>query len=331
MQKVTLPGTDVTTSVLGFGCSALLGPKTRAEGLGLLKTAYDEGVRHFDVARAYGYGDAEGLVGEFLRTCREPVTVTTKGGLQPMKPVAGGRFLINLARRVMRVSPTLRRVLGVRARGLIKTGMFGVEEMRTSLETSLRELRTDRVTFYLLHDCGPEACQSPGLLELLLEARREGKIGYFGVGSRIEAVLEIARQHPQFANILQFESGVLRTNVERLESARDRAVITHGALATSFSFLRNALSGDPGLCQRWSRTLDVDCSKAGVLGGLLLSTAVQSNPRGVVLFSSTKPETIRENARTIAESRYSTSQVAAFARLARELEQAHQRGKEPAA
>jgi predicted oxidoreductase len=325
MQQVTLPGTNVTTSVLGFGCSALMGPKTRAEGLGLLKTAYDEGIRHFDVARAYGFGDAEGLVGEFLQTCREPVTVTTKGGLQPRKPVAGGRFLVNLARRVMRVSPTLRRALGVRARSLIKTGLFGVEEIRASLETSLRELRTDRVSFYLLHDCGPEACRSPGLFEFLCQAQKEGKIGYFGVGSRIETVLEIVRQHPEFARVVQFESGVSRRNVDRLDPGTDRAVLTHGAFATDFPLLREALSGNPGLCQRWSRTLDVDCSNASVLGELLLSAAVQSNPRGVALFSSTKPDTIRANARAVAASKYSTSQVTAFMHLVEELGEEHHR------
>jgi aryl-alcohol dehydrogenase-like predicted oxidoreductase len=331
MQQVTLPGTTVTTSVLGFGCNALLGPRTRAEGLGLLQTAYDVGIRHFDVARSYGYGDAEGVVREFVQTCREPVTVTTKGGLRPMGPVPGRRFLVNLARRVMRWSPTLRRVIGAQARSLVKAGQFGVEDIRASLETSLRELGTERITIYLMHDCGPEACQSPGLLEFLCAAQKEGKIGYFGVGSRIEAVLEIVRHHPEFARVVQFQNCVLRRDIERLGPCRDRAVITHGAVVTSVPLLRQALAADPGLCQRWSRTLDVDCSQAGVLGGLLLSAAVQGNPQGVVLFSSTKRETIRANARAISEARYSADQLATFVRLANEWWEAHQRGRGPAA
>ena len=47
----------------------------------MLGAAYDAGIRHFDVARSYGYGDAEGVVGEFLRGCSEQVTVTSKFGL----------------------------------------------------------------------------------------------------------------------------------------------------------------------------------------------------------------------------------------------------------
>ncbi len=66
IPTVTLPGSGKTTTAIGFGGNALLGPKSRREGLALLSEAYEAGVRHFDVARAYSSGDAEGLLGEFL-------------------------------------------------------------------------------------------------------------------------------------------------------------------------------------------------------------------------------------------------------------------------
>ena len=65
LANFSLPGTPLTTTVIGFGCSNLFGGKTREEGLRLLEVAYDCGIRHFDVARYYGFGDAEGLLGEF--------------------------------------------------------------------------------------------------------------------------------------------------------------------------------------------------------------------------------------------------------------------------
>src|SRR5262245_12759859 len=163
MRTVRLPGTEIVSPVLGFGCSALLGPKSRADGLALLEAAYDAGIRHFDVARSYGYGDAEGLLGEFLQGRRHEVTVTTKFGLQPMKSVARLRTLVGVGRRLMRLSPMLRRALGARARSLVKSGAFGVDEARSSLETSLRELKTERIDIYLLHQCSPEDCLAPGL------------------------------------------------------------------------------------------------------------------------------------------------------------------------
>ena len=33
----------------------------------ILDAAYDAGIRHFDVARAYGHGLSEGYLGAFLR------------------------------------------------------------------------------------------------------------------------------------------------------------------------------------------------------------------------------------------------------------------------
>jgi len=73
MKTVTLPGSSITTTVLGFGASNLLGPRSRAEGRALLETAFDAGIRHFDVARSYSSGDAEPVIGDFLKTRRDHV------------------------------------------------------------------------------------------------------------------------------------------------------------------------------------------------------------------------------------------------------------------
>jgi len=89
MKTVTLPGATTTTTAIGFGGSNLLGPRSRAEGRALLEAAFDAGIRHFDVARSYSSGDAESVVGDFLQSRRDQVTVTTKFGLQPPK-LAGG-------------------------------------------------------------------------------------------------------------------------------------------------------------------------------------------------------------------------------------------------
>jgi D-threo-aldose 1-dehydrogenase len=70
---VTIPSaglgrTGTTTTALGFGCSGIIGSNTRTESLGLLSTAVELGIRHFDVARSYGSGDAEAILGDFLTT-----------------------------------------------------------------------------------------------------------------------------------------------------------------------------------------------------------------------------------------------------------------------
>ena len=61
-RAIAVPGVGIKIPVLGFGCSSLTGTG-RKNADRLLGTAFDAGVRHFDVARYYGYGEAEKILG----------------------------------------------------------------------------------------------------------------------------------------------------------------------------------------------------------------------------------------------------------------------------
>ena len=90
MERIDLATTGRTTTRLGYGCSSLMGALGRKESLGLLEAAFDAGVRHFDVAPLYGFGQAESCVGEFLSRHKAEVTVTTKYGIPPAKNPGAG-------------------------------------------------------------------------------------------------------------------------------------------------------------------------------------------------------------------------------------------------
>src|SRR5438132_8550034 len=145
MRRATLPGTGITTSAFGFGCSGLMARLDRAASVRCLEAAFDAGLTHFDVARSYGYGEAEAAVGRFIRDKRDRVTVTTKLGIEPPRASAGLATAKSVARLAVRVAPGLRRVARRRAAQLVSARRFGVEDARASLETSLRELATDYV------------------------------------------------------------------------------------------------------------------------------------------------------------------------------------------
>src|ERR1700744_6008843 len=68
---------------LGFGCSGLMASLDRFESARVLRSAAEAGISHFDVAPSYGYGEAEGVLGEFLRGRRDAFTVTSKFGIAP--------------------------------------------------------------------------------------------------------------------------------------------------------------------------------------------------------------------------------------------------------
>ena len=104
MERIELPGTGRATSRLGFGCASLMGAVGRRESLRLLDASWDAGIRHFDVAPMYGYGAAEGCVGEFLAKHAGESTVTTKYGI----PAAKNPGLLRAARKMLR--PLVERV-----------------------------------------------------------------------------------------------------------------------------------------------------------------------------------------------------------------------------
>ncbi len=324
LPSISLPGTGITTSVLGFGCSRLLGPTGRDETLRLLETAYDVGIRHFDVARAYGSGDAEGVLGRFVARRRDAVTVTTKFGISPLPAVAERRVLLGAARRLMRASPAVRRFLGRQGARLVKRGAFSVEEARRSLETSLQELRTEYVDVLLLHDCAPADC-TPELLDFLQAAVAAGKVRAFGVGSSVESAKAIAESAPEFAHVLQFEHSVLRPSGDKVDPTGDRALITHGAIA-GLGYLRRYLADNPDVRSRWSDELGVDCGDGRVLGALMLEYAVATNGRGPVIFSSTRHENIVGNATAVAEDP-SPPRLDRFAALVAAARQGPARGR----
>jgi len=305
---------DLTASKLGYGTSALLGPNSREYALSLLQTALDSGITHFDTARAYGSGDAEGVLGEFIAGRRDQVTVTTKLGTAPPAGLARQKLLRGAVRRVMRLSPRLREALGRQGARMVQRHAFAPEDARTSLETSLRELRTDHVDVLLLHGGRPQDC-TPELFAYLDGARREGKIGRIGVGTDVDSAATILGGSPQFAEVVQFEHSVLAQNVDRIPADGGPAVITHGSLA-GLGDLRRHLDANPSEAARWSEEVGADCKDPKVLAALMLLYAVQSGGRGPVLFASTRLENIRANAAALTGGAYSPEQVTRFAALA---------------
>src|SRR4029077_14304344 len=73
----------VRGSVLGFGCGSVMGRVGRVQSLTAMGAAWGAGITLFDVARSYGYGEAEGLVGEFLQARRAEAVIVTKFGIVP--------------------------------------------------------------------------------------------------------------------------------------------------------------------------------------------------------------------------------------------------------
>jgi D-threo-aldose 1-dehydrogenase len=254
---------------LGFGCARLLMQLDPKAATALLHSALDAGVSHLDVARSYGDGRTESIVGEVARTRRAQMTIVTKTGL-----FAPGVF-----------NRALRKVYSLtgRTRDAPARSSFDSRAVALSIEQSLRALRTDYLDALLLHGCAVDDI-SDDLKRVLLAAKQKGMTKRLGIATMAAHASAIARTHPEISDVVQIEAAELHT----LEAPRAGEVITHSVLAGR---------GEA----------------ANIIWAQKLSDALLANPRGVVLFSSSLADHIRENAAIADELASKASSISATA------------------
>jgi aryl-alcohol dehydrogenase-like predicted oxidoreductase len=298
LETIALPGSGRVTTRLGFGGSGLMGGISERESLLLLETAFDAGIRHFDVAPAYGHGQAERCLGKFLRGKRDKVTVATKYGILP--PAQAG--LMEIARSVVRPAvaklPAVRKRVARAAAGMRSKAKFSAEEARRSLEQSRRELGVDAIDVWLLHEVMAEDLDGSDLLPFLKDAQQRGWIATYGVGAERGRLIDVWERHRDYCGVLQFEWS---PREEAPANFRGAFVIHHRAISGAIETFRDLLRNDASLCRRWSDALDRDLSDTKTLAGVLLQAALAANPGGMVLFSSRVPEHIHANVQAAEE------------------------------
>lgn len=281
LETIDLPGARTTTR-LGFGCSGLMGGLSERQSLRLLGTAFDNGVRHFDVAPSYGHGIAERCLGKFLRGKADRVTVTTKYGILP--PAQAG--LLDVARMVVRPFaaqlPALRRRVGHAAAQFKSAAQFSAAEARQSLDRSLSHLGVDHIDLFLLHDATAEDLRDSDLLEFLEQSRSAGKIAAYGVGTERRNLKSLLERHPRYCHVLQFECSVL----DPKPIYPGAFTIHHRAVSGALTLLRHKFQLDTATCRRWSNSINADLADDRLLAAILLRAALVSNLNGMVLFSS---------------------------------------------
>ena len=123
----------------------------REFSVGLIRVAGEMGINFIDTAEQYGAGESERRVGEALEGQREQWVIGTKFGAQ--------------------VGPNGERV-----------NDSSPEQVPTSLEGSLRRLRTDYIDVYVYHT-GPKAGEAEKVAEFLLKAKQQGKVRAVGIST----------------------------------------------------------------------------------------------------------------------------------------------------
>ena len=166
MQKRRLGGSQLEVSAVGLGCMGMsfsYNPPfpDRPEMIALIRTAVERGVTFFDTAQVYGPFTNEELVGEALEPVRDQVVIATKFGFD----LADGQ-----------------------SRGLDSRP----ETIKSSVEGSLKRLRTDTIDLLYQHRVDPNVPTEDvaGAVKELIDA---GKVRHFGLSEA--GVQTIRRAH----------------------------------------------------------------------------------------------------------------------------------------
>lgn len=318
-----MSGLSVQPTVLGFGCASLMG-RGRRHAHKLLDAAFDAGIRHFDVAPLYGQGDAERVLGKFLETRRQQVTLTTKIGIAAPQWGPMRRAAIAIGRGAAGVLPRLQAAaarLQANARGASASQPnsrpiceFSPAKARISLDNSLRALGAEYIDVVLLHEYELANGRFEPILRFLEDNVKAGKILRFGLGSNFHRTVEVLGAAPDLCCVMQFEGSALFPNVSTvLRLSPASFLITHSALSDSYRCAAAYVAANGESASLLARELDLDVRDKAVLSRLMLACAISMNPSGIVLFSSREVDRIVNNANA-ANGEFSGAQLVAFER-----------------
>lgn len=155
MHSRTLGRTEVRLSEISLGTWGIAtdayGPRGPTQMETVVKRALDEGVTTFDMAPAWGDGEAERVVAKVTKERRDDVQYVTR---------CGTRF---------------------GDEGLVQR--FDAESLKKDCEASLERLETDRIDLLLLHGPSEEELRKDEWKRAMEELKKDGKVRAWGVSA----------------------------------------------------------------------------------------------------------------------------------------------------
>ena len=285
MNAVGPSARPIAPSRLGFGCASLGSRVAAADGLNALSAAFDAGVNWFDVAPAYGAGEAEALLGRFLRGRRDRAFVVTKVGMAPPRRLGALKLAYALGRPLVARATALRTgfrsLAATRNRHLPLTA----ELVERSIGESLRRLGVDCIDVYALHDPDPADVMRDDVRAALSRALERGQARAVAVAGGFDACRAALTAGKPYA-ALQTSAADLDRGGAELAGA-GLLLVSHSVFGVgggALARLRAKLAAAPDRHRRlMAAGYDADSRRAAA--ELLLDCALANNPEGIVLAS----------------------------------------------
>lgn len=240
-------GTGIEVSQLGFGTGSLHHLFSWRDRRSLLLHAQSVGITHFDTAPYYGYGLAERELGLVLKDRRSQITVTTKVGLYPYGPSSTSIASVLLRKAMGKFVP----------RVALPAVDWSVNRAESSLNASLRRLRTDYVDFLFLHEPEPALLDADECMAWLQREKRRGRIRAWGIAGLESCALPFVRSGHPLAVVVQTRDSLVRRQADFLIDAGRNLQFTYGYISGARSdddrvlpeeTIRSALRRNSGGC-----------------------------------------------------------------------------------
>jgi hypothetical protein len=269
MERRRLGKTDMVASVLGFGGSEIgyerAGARTVAR---LLGSALDAGLNVIDTAECYE--ESEALIGAALGSRRNEIYLLTKCG----HPRGYGR------------------------------GVWREASLLSSIERSLKRLRTDRLDLIQLHSCELADLRKGEAITALERARERGwarYIGYSGDGEAARYAIECGRFDTLQTSVSIADQEALDLTLP-LAVKRGMGVIAKRPIANAaWRYARRP--AEPYYQPYWSRlrALDYPFLRAGAESAVATALRFTLAAPGVhtAIVGTKRPERWPENARLL--------------------------------